>query len=106
MTVQLAWPARLDSTGALAVVGRDTDAGVAQAVRLTLASRHAAPPRPGDRLVASQFGIPDPTYIGMDADEVLAAVERWAPRAEVTIDAGIVGNGHQDVTVTVTRKRD
>lgn len=44
--------------------------------------------RPGERLELSQFGLMDPTFIGLNRDDLMAAIERWESRATIAVEEG------------------
>ncbi|WP_108665143.1 hypothetical protein [Euzebya rosea] len=100
MADQLAWPMRLDHTGRIATVDRDSIPGTAQAVRLTVVTD------PGERTVSPTFGTPDPTYSGLDETELRSRIRRWVPRALLDVTVGQAdGHGIQPVRIVVTGVR-
>lgn len=100
MTVQLSWPLRLDHTGRLATIERDSLEGTAQAVRLTVLTD------PGERTVSPDFGTPDPSWDGLDEQELRQRVNRWVPRARIDVAIDQTrGDGTQPARIVVTGVR-
>jgi uncharacterized protein len=90
-----AFPAGVDGTGAIALVGGDEE--VAQAIRLVLGTaKGERPMRPefGCGIHDLVFATTDRTLAGLVAHEVRASLRRWEPRVDV-----------EDVQVTFDRDR-
>lgn len=86
MPLRLSLPLRVAADGALAAVEQDSPAEVAQSVALLLATR------PGERRSVPDYGTDDPTFTGLDVDEIHAAIEQWEDRADpATIQLVITG---------------
>ncbi|HEY1278383.1 MAG TPA: GPW/gp25 family protein [Acidimicrobiales bacterium] len=82
--VGLAFPMRLDPSGSIALVSRETK--IEQSIRLILATAHGERPmRPdfGSGVHNYVFSSDDAITAGRLAFEVRAALERWEPRIEL-----------------------
>jgi len=82
--VGLAFPMRLDPSGSIALVTRETK--IEQSIRLILATAHGERPmRPdfGSGVHNYVFSSDDAVTAGRLAFEVRAALERWEPRIEL-----------------------
>ena len=90
----LAHPLRIDSSGAIATVEQGSlaqAAHLAQAVASTVV---------GERQLAPDFGIPDPTGVGVTAEALIAAVGLAESDIEV-VDVDLSGGEEQKVVLTV-----
>lgn len=79
-----AYPFRI--TGAVpvaATVPQDSSREVAQCVFAILGTR------PGSRERFPDLGIEDPTFEGLDLDDVRAQIEDYEPRAEIVADSDL-----------------
>ena len=82
--VGLAFPMRLDPSGSIALVTRETK--IEQSIRLILATAHGERPmRPdfGSGVHNYVFSSDDAVTAGRLAYEVRSALERWEPRVDV-----------------------
>jgi phage baseplate assembly protein W len=95
----LAIPFGLDDDGAALVVEQDTVIEVAQCVRVLLGTVA------GSRRVVPDYGIPDPTFGGIESDVIEQAVADWEPRAVVTVTTSPPANT-LNVTVGVSLEGD
>lgn len=75
----LAFPLRLDHTGALATVDQFSDAGEAQLIAALVTTVR------GEREMAPAFGVTDPAFDTIERAEVEAGLELFGP--DVVIDA-------------------
>lgn len=92
----LGFPLRLGADGDLACVEQDSYEDVRSCVHVLLRT-----PR-GVRPLAPQVGVEDPTFHGVDADELAAELEAQEDRARVVVTAASVdASGEQQVTVEV-----
>ncbi len=87
-------PFALAADGSAMVVEQDTEAEVIQSVAMLVGTR------PGTRLVAPSYGIPDPTFAGISPVVLQTAVTKWETRARVSL-VTTPGNTEQ-VMVEVT----
>jgi hypothetical protein len=90
----LAHPLRLDGSGSIATIDQGSTmqaAQLAQAVVSTVT---------GERELAPDFGIPDPTGVGVSAETLLAAMAVCEPDLTL-VEVEIAGAEQQDVTLTV-----
>lgn len=71
--VILSHPFRLTPTGAVATVEDGTTAANAEAIAVLVLTRH------GERRMAPDFGISDPTFGQLDAAEIDAGLALWGP---------------------------
>jgi phage baseplate assembly protein W len=81
----IAFPLRLDATGAIALVERERE--IQEAIRLILATAEGERPmRPdfGCRIHDYIFASPDPATRSRIAYEVRESLRRWEPRIDVT----------------------
>jgi phage baseplate assembly protein W len=44
--------------------------------------------RPGERMELPQYGLDDPTFVGLNKDDLMTAIERWETRATVAVEEG------------------
>lgn len=88
MPQHLALPIKITAAGRLATVEQDSVEDISQSVALL------ADTRPGDRRSVEDYGIPDPVFGGVDADEVAELILEWEDRADQAfvekVAAGIV----------------
>lgn len=96
----LAIPFGLDTAGAALVVEQDTVDEVAQCVRVLLGTTQ------GTRQVVPDYGIPDPTFTGIQTDVVEQAVADWEPRAVVSVVIADPPDRNLAVTVGVALEGD
>lgn len=90
----LAHPFRLDGSGAVATVEQGSlihAAQLAQAVVATVV---------GERELAPDFGIPDPTGRGVSVEGIVAAIGICEPDLTV-VSVEVDGGEQQDVSITV-----
>jgi uncharacterized protein len=93
--VGLAFPMRLDPSGSIALVTRETK--IEQSIRLILATAHGERPmRPdfGSGVHNFVFSSDDAVTAGRLAFEVRAALERWEPRIEL-VDVSVAPDDTQ-----------
>ena len=79
-------PIRFDSEGAIVTIDEGSDRQAAELAGIVVATVA------GERPLAPEYGLPDPTATGVSADVVAAAVSRCEPDLEVTA-ASIEPNG-------------
>lgn len=87
-------PLRLDGSGSVSTIEQGSllhAAQLAQAVASTVA---------GERALAPDFGIPDPTGVGVSAESLVAAMSVCVPDVSL-IDVETAGGEEQSVTMTV-----
>lgn len=87
----LSHPFRLDAAGRVVTVDQGSDEANAEQLAVLLLTR------PGSRPLAPSFGIPDPTFEGVDAGAITAAVGAFGPDVEirdVTAQDGRPGEQH------------
>ena len=95
--VGLAFPMRLDPSGSIALVTRETK--IEQSIRLILATAHGERPmRPdfGSGVHNYVFSSDDAVTAGRLAFEVRAALERWEPRIELVDVSVAPDDAHGD----------
>lgn len=96
-----AFPMVLGPDGAFATVEQDLDDEVKQAVFLV--SRTEI----GSRPLAPDFGVDDPTFVGVDAEALTATLEAQESRASVTVTVtGPDETGEEDVLIEVALAAD
>lgn len=76
MQHRLAFPIRVAANGRLSAVEHDSPADIAQSVALLVSTR------PGERRSVTDYGIPDPLFGGIDADEIAESISTWEERAD------------------------
>jgi phage baseplate assembly protein W len=91
----LAIPFRFDVSGSAVVLAQDSLDEITQCVQILLSTPL------GSREVTSDYGIPDPTFVGADPAAITVAVATWEPRAAVTVTPNPTQPG--SVTVTVAQ---
>jgi phage baseplate assembly protein W len=108
MPQHLALPIKVTAAGRLASVEQDSVEDIAQSVALLVDTR------PGDRRSVEDYGIPDPVFGGVDADEVAELILEWEDRADQSVveqvAAGVVDqaqvhadtSGASDIEVDTT----
>lgn len=85
-------PFALNQDGSAAVIEQDTTQEVSQCVRVLLATMR------GTRQYVPGYGVADPTFVGPDITDIQAAIAKWEPRADATVNAG---TPDRQLTVTV-----
>jgi hypothetical protein len=101
MSVHLRLPLTLAADGSFATVAEDSEAEVVQCTQVVLRSRA------GERLTVPTLGIPDPAFTGLDVQVAIAEVERWEPRAQLTVDERLLGqDGVELVDLLLVTTRD
>lgn len=98
MTVQFAFPFQLTTGGRIKTVEQDSPLG-----RRDMAA-HLIMTRPRERELYPRFGVTDPTFAGVDAAEIRAAVGSYLADEGVaisSIDITDRGDGTQFVAVNV-----
>lgn len=100
MTELLAYPFRITPGGRIATVADGSDAAHGQELQVLILTRL------GERILVPAFGTIDPTFRGLDVEDVRAGVQLFGPWGadggpiEITeVRAGPVSNGRQEVEV-------
>lgn len=75
-----ALPLRLDGIGRLATIEQDSADEIAQCVAVILATPE------GSRVEVPDFGIPRLEFNLPDTADIIAAVQEWEPRADLSLD--------------------
>lgn len=90
----LAFPFRVDATGRIASVERDSDDDLQQRLAMLVLTRT------GERPLTPGFGMPDPAGEGFDPQLLAAAAVEYGPDVDLD-DIAVVNNGDgtQDVTI-------
>lgn len=96
----LAFPFTIGEDGTAEVVEQDSLDEVAQCVQVLLSTPQ------GSRVVVPSYGVPDPTFVGLDEATVEQAVSDWEPRAEVAVSIGQPPANAVSVTVAVATQGD
>lgn len=96
----LAIPFGLNSDGSVSVVEQDTVEEVAQCVQVLLGTVE------GQRQFVPTYGIPDPTFVGLDQLAVEQAVADWEPRAQITVTVADPPSNQLAVTVALMVEED
>jgi hypothetical protein len=78
-TPHLLVPFAIGDTGSAATVEQGTVAEITQCVAMLLGTR------PGTRLMVPGFGLPDPTFAGVNPTAVRALAAKYEPRATVSV---------------------
>lgn len=98
MATQFAFPFQLTSAGHIKTVRQDSPLG-----RRDMAA-HLIMTRRREREMRPNFGVSDPTFIGIDAAEIRAAIFAYLVDEHVSlqsIEVVNIGDGTQQVTVNV-----
>lgn len=90
--LHLALPLRVTGTGGFAVVEQDSPSEVAQNVAVILSTPL------GSRVEVPEFGSPRPEFVGPDSAGMVAAVEEWEPRADLTTQVVVAAAGQESLT--------
>lgn len=69
------------SDGTAAVVEQDTGEEITQCVAMLVGSR------PGDRQAVPTYGLPDPTFTGINPIILQTSTATWEPRATVSVQS-------------------
>lgn len=72
----------IGGTATAAMTEQDTVDEIADCIKAIVLTR------PGERMELPQFGIDDPTFQGLNKDDLMAAIERWESRATVAVEEG------------------
>ena len=94
MVDHLALPLRVSGTGRFAAVEQDSSAELAQNVAVVLATPV------GSRVEVPDFGSPSGDFIGPDVAGMVAAVEEWEPRADLSVEV-LAGLGDTESLTSV-----
>lgn len=97
----LGLPIGLAADGTLNSVLQDSLDEVTQSVEMIVGSPLGA------RTVVPGFGVPDPVFSspGPNSATILAAIQKWEPRAKVTVAVSNDGEGNADINVGVSLQR-
>ncbi len=97
MTQILSYPFRLHPDGTVATVDQSSDQGNAEQVGVLLLTVA------GERALQPGFGIPDPTFGGIDPGVIAAQVARYGPPVTVTAVAATAATDTEtDIRVSFT----
>lgn len=97
MAELLAHPLRLRRDGRLATVTDGSDDHHAQDIAVIIGTR------PGERQLAPEFGVTDPTFDELDTAELVAQVGTWGPPRQITdVTTTYAGDGTATTVVTFT----
>lgn len=93
----IAYPFRLSPAGSVASVEEGSDAQLAQELAVAVLTR------PGERVLAPEFGIDDPAFVGFDDQALRLHVALFGPPVEVdSVEVGFANDHTQDVVVRFT----
>jgi hypothetical protein len=88
-----AYPFRLGSHGEFTVVEQDSEEDIVTSVSVLVRTAR------GQRIDLPEYGVSDMTFaVGVNRNEILAAVSRWEPRA-----SAIVGSSNDALDVLIQR---
>lgn len=95
MATILSHPLRLGPAGAFSVVEQDSDVGLAEGLAVLLLTKR------GERTLAPQFGIEDPTFDVLDIEALNLSLATFGPPVTVTsVDADVDASGNARLDVT------
>lgn len=90
----LSFPFRVTASGAAATVEQDSDEQKADLLAALILTR------PGERDLVPGFGVPDPTFVGIDVAAVEGAAAVFGPDVTITdVQVTVTGPGSQDVLI-------
>lgn len=76
----LSYPFRLGLDGRMATVEQGSDQEAAEAIEIIIGSRI------DERPMCWPFGIPDPTFAGLEPDDINSALQMWGPTGVTVTD--------------------
>lgn len=91
----LALPLLVGPTGSFNTVQQDSEAEVEQSVAVLLGTMK------GERVVAPDYGVTDPTFAFVDPNELVQTCAQWEPRAAVAVTSSPTPSGAPAVVVKV-----
>jgi hypothetical protein len=90
----LSYPFRITPAGSVATVEQDSDDQKEELLAAIVLTR------PGERDLVPGFGVPDPTFNGIDVAAVEGATTVFGPEVTITnVDVVVTSPASQDVTV-------
>jgi hypothetical protein len=90
----LSYPFRLNASGQAATVEQDSEDQYAELLAALVLTR------PGERDLVPGFGIPDPTFVGIDVGALEGAAAVFGPDVTITdVQVTVTGPGSQDVLI-------
>jgi hypothetical protein len=96
----LSHPFRLGPTGAAATVEDGSTAANAEAIAVLLMTRR------GERPMAPDFGITDPTFAELDVAELDAGLALWGPDGVTVTDVSMVARDDLSAEVVISFDED
>ena len=94
----LAHPFSITPGGTVATVDAGSDEHHAQLLEALIRTT------PGERPLAPAFGLPDPTFRGINLGELRSRVELWGPPVTIAaVDSSAIEGGMQDVRIEFDR---
>lgn len=98
-------PITVGPDGAFRTVREDSPDEIAQNVEVILRTR-LDDDGIGERLATPDFGTPDPTFVGFDADTALDVVRTYEPRADVAVVQQAIDRLGVETTDLSARRRE
>lgn len=95
-TGAFAHPFRLDPRGQVATVPYGSDDEVDGIIRAMIDTR------PGDRAIYDEFGIPEPTFVGVDAGDIQAGLDQFGPAGVDVADVVVEVTGQDTQSAIVS----
>lgn len=90
----LSFPLRVTPNGQFATVEQDSEDQSAELLAALVLTR------PGERDLVPGFGVPDPTFVGIDEAAIEGAAAVFGPDVTITdVAVEVTGPGSQDVTI-------
>jgi len=90
----LSYPFRIGPNGSAATVEQDSDDHKAEQLAALVMTR------PGERDLVPGFGIPDPTFVGIDIAALEGAAAVFGPDVKITeVEVDVTGVNSQDVLI-------
>jgi len=96
----LSFPFRLDKQGHVATTERGSDAEVEEALAVLVMTVT------GERLMTPEFGVPDPTFVGLTLSDVAAGVSDWGPSGISIVSVTSQPENETTARTTISWARD
>lgn len=94
MVAVISHPFRITPSGQVGTVEQDSDEHRAELLTALVLTRQ------GERDLVPGFGVPDPTFVGIDVAAIEGAAAVFGPEVTVTdVQVTVTGPGSQDVLI-------
>lgn len=98
----LSFPFRLDRQGHVSTTERGSDAEVEEALAVLVMTVA------GERPMSPEYGVPDPTFVGLTLSDVATGVSDWGPAgvSVIAVDSAPENDTTARTTITWAREDD